>query len=189
MIECKVATLSTFLGPVTVVETARGVRHVDLLDDGARPVCARGGRALPAPARRARECAQEFRDYFAGRLRAFACPMDLVGTDFQRRCWLAVERSVPFGETITYAQEARLAGTTGYQAVGQANRRNPLAIRIPCHRVVASGGPGGYFAGRLDLKRALLRFEGWAWPEEWDALVPNAAEIPDAGALTRPGER
>ena len=170
MIECKVATLSTFLGPVTVVETARGVRHVDLLDDGARQFAREAaGRFLRLPGET--ECAQEFRE------------------DFQRRCWLAVERSVPFGETITYAQEARLAGTTGYQAVGQANRRNPLAIRIPCHRVVASGGPGGYFAGRLDLKRALLRFEGWAWPEEWDALVPNAAEIPDAGALTRPGER
>lgn len=188
MIECKVATLSTFLGPVTVVETARGVRHVDLLDDGARQFAREAaGRFLRLPGEP--ECAQEFRDYFAGRLRAFTCPMDLVGTDFQRRCWLAVERSVPFGETITYAQEARLAGTTSYQAVGQANRRNPLAIRIPCHRVVASGGPGGYFAGRPDLKRALLRFEGWAWPEEWDALVPNAAEIPDAGALTRPGER
>ena len=149
MIECKVATLSTFLGPVTVVETARGVRHVDLLDDGARQFAREAaGRFLRLPGEP--ECAQEFRDYFAGRLRAFTCPMDLVGTDFQRRCWLAVERSVPFGETITYAQEARLAGTTGYQAVGQANRRNPLAIRIPCHRVVASGGPGGYFAGRLD---------------------------------------
>ena len=128
MIECKVATLSTFLGPVTVMETARGVRHVDLLDDGARQFAREAaGRFLRLPGEP--ECAQEFRDYFAGRLRAFTCPMDLVGTDFQRRCWLAVERSVPFGETITYAQEARLAGTTGYQAVGQANRRNPLAIR------------------------------------------------------------
>ena len=108
MIECKVATLSTFLGPVTVVETARGVRHVDLLDDGARQFAREAaGRFLRLPGEP--ECAQEFRDYFAGRLRAFTCPMDLVGTDFQRRCWLAVERSVPFGETITYAQEARLA--------------------------------------------------------------------------------
>ena len=188
MIECKVTTLSTFLGPVTVVETARGVRHVDLLDDGARQFAreVRGTlRRLPGEP----DCAAEFRAYFAGQLRTFQCPMDLVGTEFQKRCWLAIEAYAPYGEVLTYAQEARFAGTTGYQAVGQANRRNPLAIRIPCHRVVAKDGPGGYFAGRLDVKRALLRLEGWPWPPEWDAFLPNPAKIPDADALTHPVQR
>ncbi len=163
--ECKVLTMDTWLSPLTIVETARGVRHVDL-DDGARQF-AREVRKELTRVPGTPECASEIAAYFDGKLRAFSCPLDLVGTEFQKRCWLAVLAAAPYGTTITYAQEAHLVGTTGYQAVGQANRRNPLAILIPCHRVLAQHGPGGYFNGHLELKRALLEFEGCDLTGSW----------------------
>ena len=163
--ECKVLTMDTWLSPITVVETARGVRHVDL-DDGARQF-AREVRGELTRVPGTPECVSEITDYFDGKLRAFSCPLELVGTEFQKKCWLAVLAGAPYGTTITYAQEARMVGTVGYQAVGQANRRNPLAILIPCHRVLALNGPGGYFNGHLELKRALLEFEGCKLTGSW----------------------
>lgn len=181
--DCKVTTLSTFLGPLTIVETARGVRYVDW-DDGARQFLRQvRGELVCVPGEP--DSAREFIDYFSGRLRQFSAPADLVGTPFQKRCWQAMREHTTYGQVITYGDEARLVGTTGYQAVGQANRRNPVAILIPCHRVVAQDGPGGYFGSRLDIKRALLALEGWPWPEAWDATAPKSAKNKDADALTR----
>ena len=113
------------------------------------------------------EAADELRRYFAGELHVFSVPLDLCGTPFQLRCWEAM-RGIPYGQTITYAQEGLMAGTRGFQAVGQANRKNPVPILVPCHRVVSLSGPGGYFGGRLDRKKQLLEFEGCALPADWD---------------------
>lgn len=163
MIECKTVTLNTQFGPFTIVETAKGVRYAEW-DDGKR-LFLRQVRGELACIPGLPESTAEFEDYFSGKLRVFHAPIDPIGTPFQLRCWEAI-RSVPYGQTITYAQEGHRAGTRGYQAVGQANRRNPIAILIPCHRVVSANGPGGYF-GALEIKRALLEFEGFAWPEQW----------------------
>ncbi len=91
------------------------------------------------------------------------CPradLDLsLCTDFQKRIY-AVVRSIPRGETMTYGQVAELAGSPGAaRAVGRAMAANPFAILIPCHRVLAKDGPGGYAYGR-DVKERLLRLEG-----------------------------
>jgi methylated-DNA-[protein]-cysteine S-methyltransferase len=101
----------------------------------------------------------QLEEYFAGERTEFDVPMDLDGTAFQREVWAELSR-IPYGETISYGELARRVGRPkGPRAVGQANGRNPIAIIVPCHRVVASNGLGGY-GGGLPMKRALLAVEG-----------------------------
>jgi O-6-methylguanine DNA methyltransferase len=102
----------------------------------------------------------ELNEYFAGTRRDFTFPLDLRGTDFQIKCWRALVR-IPYGETRTYADIARAVGCPqGFRAVGLANNRNPIAIVVPCHRVIASDGTLCGYGGGLDLKRKLLELEG-----------------------------
>lgn len=104
--------------------------------------------------------ARELEEYFAGRRREFSFPLDLRGTEFQLACWRALLQ-IPYGETRTYADIARAVGKpTGFRAVGMANNRNPLAIVVPCHRVIASDGTLCGYGGGLDVKRKLLELEG-----------------------------
>lgn len=98
-------------------------------------------------------------EWFEGRRRAFDLPLELHGTAWQRRVW-DVLLEIPFGETVTYGEVARRARQPGAaRAVGSAVGRNPVAIVVPCHRVVAAGGRIGGFAGGLDNKRWLLAHE------------------------------
>jgi methylated-DNA-[protein]-cysteine S-methyltransferase len=107
-----------------------------------------------------RQAEQELREYFAGRRRTFTVKLDLEGTEFQRKAWQAM-RKIPFGETISYGEQARKVGKPkAYRAVGSANGKNPIPIIVPCHRVLASDGSlGGYSLG-LSMKRRLLALEG-----------------------------
>ncbi len=107
-----------------------------------------------------RHAEQELREYFAGRRRTFTVKLDLEGTEFQRKAWQAM-RKIPFGETISYGDQARKVGKPkAYRAVGSANGKNPIPIIVPCHRVLASDGSlGGYSLG-LSMKRRLLALEG-----------------------------
>ena len=94
----------------------------------------------------------------------FDLPLDLTGTPFQQRLWLALNK-VPSGTTDTYGQLAHRLNS-GAQAVGQACRRNPVPVVVPCHRIVSLQGMGGY-AGEVDgekmrIKRSLLAHEGYA---------------------------
>ncbi len=103
---------------------------------------------------------RELEEYFAGDRREFTFPLDLRGTDFQVDCWRAL-LSIPYGETRTYADIARAVGRPqGFRAVGMANNRNPIAIVVPCHRVIASDGTLCGYGGGLDVKRKLLELEG-----------------------------
>lgn len=98
-------------------------------------------------------------EYFAGKRRRFDLPLAPAGTDFQRRVWWAL-LAIPYGEAISYGELARRVGKPrAARAVGAANGANPIAIIIPCHRVVGASGIGGY-AGGLDIKRHLLALEG-----------------------------
>jgi methylated-DNA-[protein]-cysteine S-methyltransferase len=107
-----------------------------------------------------RPCCQELDEYFAGDRRRFSFPLDLRGTDFQLACWQAL-LAIPYGETRTYADIARAVGkANAFRAVGMANNRNPIAIVVPCHRVIASDGSLCGYGGGLDLKRRLLELEG-----------------------------
>src|SRR5579871_207376 len=103
---------------------------------------------------------RELEEYFAGRRRDFGFPLDLRGTSFQVACWNAL-LAIPYGETRTYADIARAVGKpNAFRAVGMANNRNPVAIVVPCHRVIASDGTLCGYGGGLDVKRKLLELEG-----------------------------
>ena len=103
---------------------------------------------------------RELNEYFDGRRREFRFPLDLRGTEFQIACWRAL-LAIPCGETRTYADIARAVGRPqGFRAVGMANNRNPIAIVVPCHRVIASDGTLCGYGGGLEVKRKLLELEG-----------------------------
>ena len=102
----------------------------------------------------------ELEEYFDGKRRGFTIPLDLRGTDFQLACWRAL-LAIPYGETRSYADIARAVGKpNAFRAVGMANNRNPVAIVVPCHRVIASDGTLCGYGGGLDVKRKLLELEG-----------------------------
>jgi O-6-methylguanine DNA methyltransferase len=102
----------------------------------------------------------ELDEYFRGQRREFNFPLDLRGTDFQVACWNAL-LAIPYGETRSYADIACAVGKpNAFRAVGMANNRNPIAIVVPCHRVIASDGTLCGYGGGLDIKRKLLELEG-----------------------------
>jgi len=150
-------------GPVFVAKTGKGVCRVsfrrsedELLSDLERRSLLPG----MAPEKLDRE-RRELDEYFHGKRRRFDLPVDLRwGTEFQRSV-LDAARRIPFGEYWCYADVARRVGRPKAQrAVGSALGKNPVAIVIPCHRVMASGGGIGGYTGGLDIKRTLMEIEG-----------------------------
>lgn len=112
------------------------------------------------------ETRRQLAAYFAGELRRFDLPVALCGTAFQRRVWAELA-AVGYGETISYGELARRVGAPGSaRAVGRALGQNPVPIVVPCHRVVGARGELTGFGGGLELKRRLLRLEGWRSPQD-----------------------
>ena len=111
------------------------------------------------------EAARQLRAYFEAGLTDFDLPLDLHGTDFQRRCWLALS-TIPYGSTVSYGEQARRLGLgpDSARAVGAANGQNPLPIVLPCHRVLGADGSLTGFGGGLHVKRFLLEHEGALLP-------------------------
>ena len=145
--------LDSPLGALTLAATDRGLRQLGF------------GNQLPAAARLAPkhpvlvQAAAQLEDYFAGTRTMFGLPLDPKGTSFQQQVWALLE-AIPYGETTTYGALARQLGDPGKaRAVGLANARNPLAIVVPCHRVVGTSGALTGFAGGLGAKAFLLRLE------------------------------
>ena len=102
---------------------------------------------------------RELNEYFAGERREFSIPLDLRGTDFQLSCWRAL-LEIPYGETRSYRDIAQaIDHPHAYRAVGMSNNRNPVAIIVPCHRVIASSGSLCGYGGGLDIKGKLLDLE------------------------------
>lgn len=163
------ATMSTVLGPMTAGVRVDGGESLCALSFGAqlhertmRDLAARLGCdwSEGTPALMDELCRQL--DAFAARqLTVFDIPLSMPGTSFQRDVWAAL-REIPYGTTVTYATLAgRIGRPSAHRAVGCANGRNRIPIIVPCHRVVASSGLGGY-AGGLSLKRQLLAIESTA---------------------------
>jgi methylated-DNA-[protein]-cysteine S-methyltransferase len=104
---------------------------------------------------------EQLQDYFAEPARGFEVELALEGTPFQRRLWQALRR-IPAGQTLTYGELARQLGSSA-RAVGGACRRNRIPVVIPCHRVVAKSGPGGFMGqtrgAAMTLKQWLLEHE------------------------------
>jgi methylated-DNA-[protein]-cysteine S-methyltransferase len=107
-----------------------------------------------------REAAAQFRAYFEGKLREFDLPLVPRGTEFQLQVWNAL-REIPYGKTCSYAELAQTIGKPkAVRAVGAANGRNPLAIVVPCHRVIGSDGSLTGYGGGMRNKEYLLALEG-----------------------------
>ncbi|KAF0243234.1 MAG: O-6-methylguanine DNA [Planctomycetota bacterium] len=105
------------------------------------------------------EARKQLREYFSGARTRFDLPLAPKGTPFQLKVWEAL-REIPYSETRSYADIARYVGCPkGYRAVGLANGANPIAIVVPCHRVIGADGSLTGFGGGLPRKRALLKLE------------------------------
>ncbi|ORW97009.1 cysteine methyltransferase [Mycobacterium sp. IEC1808] len=105
------------------------------------------------------DAVEQLNAYFAGELTEFDVELELGGTEFQRRVWNAL-LTIPYGETRSYGEIADQIGSPGSaRAVGWANGHNPIAIVVPCHRVIGANGSLTGFGGGLDRKRSLLELE------------------------------
>ena len=103
--------------------------------------------------------AKQLKEYLEGKRRVFDIPLKLSGTDFQLSVWNAL-LTIPYGKTRSYREIAEQVGSPkAYRAVGMANHRNPIAIIVPCHRVIGADGSLTGFGGGLELKRELLELE------------------------------
>lgn len=103
-------------------------------------------------------CERQLMEYFSGKRRSFDLPLHIEGTAFQVRVWQAM-KDIPYGETITYSELAKSIGSPGAaRAVGSACGANPLAIILPCHRVLGKNSLGGYAYG-TEIKKVLLKIE------------------------------
>ncbi len=154
-------------GPLLLAASERGLALLEfergVFPPGNRHFADSTWKESPA---KMRHYVRELEQYFAGRRREFSFALDLRGTDFQRRCWQAL-LAIPYGETRTYAELARAVGQPrGFRAVGMANHDNPVAIVVPCHRVIASDGTLGGYGGGLPIKRWLLELEGVKFEEQ-----------------------
>lgn len=145
------------LGPLTLVADAAGALcGVYMRRQRHRPDDEVFGPADSAPFAAA---AAQLRAYFAGELRTFDLPLSLPGTKFQQRVWTALQR-IPYGETISYRELAEQVGAPGAaRAAGSANGRNPVAVVVPCHRVVGADGSLTGYGGGVERKRQLLDLE------------------------------
>jgi methylated-DNA-[protein]-cysteine S-methyltransferase len=140
---------STTVGPLTLEGDDRTVTRIGFGD----PIAPQGDSRAVAAA------AIQLEQYFAGERTEFELDVELDGSPFERRVWEEL-RAIPYGQTATYAEIARRIGHPGAsRAVGRANARNPVAVIVPCHRVIGSDGSLTGYAGGLEMKRALLDLE------------------------------
>ncbi len=139
------------LGPIQIVGSQDSILTVDfveeiLIGDDEVPFCVK-------------ECRKQLEEYFKGERRDFHLNLDPAGTDFQKAVWRQLLQ-IPYGETTSYgAIAAILARPNASRAVGGANGKNPIAIIIPCHRVIGSDGSLTGYGGGLWRKRRLIGFE------------------------------
>jgi methylated-DNA-[protein]-cysteine S-methyltransferase len=148
--------IETPIGPLTLVATATALREVRF--PNGRPVGPEDGPADPAhPVLAA--AARQLAEYFAGERRRFELPLDPQGSPFQRAAWRGL-LTIPYGETVSYGEQARRLGHPGKaRAIGAANGSNPLPIVVPCHRVVGADGSLTGFGGGIETKAWLLHHE------------------------------
>lgn len=146
--------VATPLGRAALIEANGALVAVDWTEDDETPA-----RTAATPATSvATAAAVQLTAYFAGDLKIFDLPLAPQGTAFRLSVWRAM-LDIPYGQTRSYGDVARLLGS-GPRAVGSACGANPLPIIVPCHRILASNGLGGYSArGGLDVKRFLLNLE------------------------------
>lgn len=145
------AFLKTPLGTLEILGSEKGIRSVSFTDDVHA-----ADQEVPGPLR---ECHDQLREYFAGGRMEFSLKLDLEGTEFQERVWAELCK-IGFGQTISYREQTlRLGDIKAIRAVAAANGKNPVAVIVPCHRVVGSDGSLTGYAGGLWRKKWLLEHE------------------------------
>jgi methylated-DNA-[protein]-cysteine S-methyltransferase len=152
------SVLESPFGPLSLVASERGLAAV-LWPDGKHP--RKSLADLPEAKRHPilRESAHQLREYFGGARKAFELPLDPSGSAFELRVWQGL-RGIGYGATLSYGALARALGSPkSARAVGGAAGRNPIAIVVPCHRLVGADGSLTGFAGGLGAKQWLLNFE------------------------------
>ena len=171
---------SLVVGPLLLAAGAKGLRCLHFYK-GTMPPAAKDETWIESP-EHLRPYISELESYFRGELRAFTGELDLVGTQFQKDCWQALLR-IPYGQTCSYADIASAIGRpNACRAVGQANHDNPIAIIVPCHRVLGADGTLTGYGGGLSTKEKLLRLEGAKFrlkaKSAANASTGNTAEAP-----------
>jgi len=143
----------TEIGRICIVEGQGSITHI-LFEKDAPP---EGAIEQETPL--LQEAAKQLKEYFAGERQVFDLPLAPKGTNFQKAAWQALT-TIPYGETRSYKQIAEQIGKPkACRAVGLANNRNPIAIVIPCHRVIGSDGKLVGYGGGLPIKKFLLELE------------------------------
>ena len=161
--------IDTPIGPMTIGATDDAVVLCDFSRRPMMPaqlasVRRRFGPTVDAPSPLLDAVEAQLGEFFAGERQDFDLPIDLPGSEFQERVWSELRR-IPYGHTIAYRELAeRVGAPQAPRAVGRANGSNRLAIIVPCHRVIASGGGLGGYGGGLDAKRWLLELESVSVP-------------------------
>lgn len=156
--------IQTPVGPMTLGATATALVLCDFTERPMMPaqlaaVRRRFGPTLEADSPLLDRAEAQLREYFASERTTFDLPIDTPGSAFRERVWSELQR-IPYGETISYRELAeRVDAGNAWRAVGRANGSNRLAIIVPCHRVVATGGGLGGYGGGLEAKRLLLDLE------------------------------
>ena len=148
--------LESPVGPLLLAQDGEGLRFVSFAHagDGRQPQAS--WQLSDAPFA---EVVSQLNAYFRRELRTFTLPLHLVGSDFQRAVWSAL-LSIPYGSTLSYGELARRIGRpAAIRAVGGANHANPIAIIVPCHRVIGSNGKLVGYGGGLQTKQRLLSLE------------------------------
>lgn len=153
------------IGPLLLSSNGAALTRVHFIDEGV----SESGRADPDAV--LTQTAEELAEYFAGRRRQFDVPTAPAGTEFQQRVWAQL-RTLPFGTTASYGDLTARMGipVSASRAVGLANGANPIAILVPCHRVIGADGTLVGYAGGLHRKRFLLALEA---PTVQDALFAD----------------
>jgi len=150
-------TVTTPVGVVLVVVSDIGVARIDFVDHNreVKPASSNASEAHPILA----EALLQLTEYFEGTRTTFSLPLDIDGTEFQQLAWSALAR-IPYGHTMTYGEQAASIGRPrAVRAIGTANSKNPIAILLPCHRVIGADGSLTGYAGGLDKKIWLLDHE------------------------------
>jgi methylated-DNA-[protein]-cysteine S-methyltransferase len=136
-----------------LVASDNGIRTIEFRPEDTPPGLHNAGNLLLGQA------IAQLQRYFAGELREFQLPLDIIGTEFQRAVWHELTK-IPYGEIRSYSQIASAIGTPkAVRAVGAANGANPIPIVVPCHRVIGSNGKLTGYGGGLPLKKRLLELE------------------------------
>jgi methylated-DNA-[protein]-cysteine S-methyltransferase len=154
-----ITTVESPIGELTLASDGEALTGLYMTDQRHRPELPAADGDDDAVLAAARE---QLAEYFAGERREFDLPLKPAGTPFQRAVWEAL-RDIPYGETAGYGELANRLGRPGAaRAVGLANGRNPIAIVVPCHRVIGAAGALTGYGGGLERKRYLLELESAA---------------------------